>query len=100
EASVVTIASGLLIIAALFQLSDGVQVVCLGALRGLEDVRVPGMISLLAYWAMALPLGYFCCFVLDMGPYGIWIGLLAGLSVAAVLMLYRFLKLARPRFER
>jgi multidrug resistance protein, MATE family len=100
EAPVVKIASGLLIIAALFQLSDGIQVVCLGALRGLEDVRFPSMISLLAYWAFALPLGYFFCFILGWGPYGIWTGLLIGLSIAAGMLLYRFLKLTRPRNER
>jgi multidrug resistance protein, MATE family len=100
EATVISIASGLLIIAALFQISDGIQVVCLGALRGLEDVRYPGVISLLAYWVVALPLGYFCCFVLKWGPYGIWTGLLVGLSIAAGMLLYRFIKLTRPLNER
>jgi MATE family multidrug resistance protein len=90
---VIEISAGLLVIAALFQLSDGVQVAGLGALRGLEDVKVPGIISFLAYWVVGLPTGYILGFKLHMGVNGIWTGLLAGLSVAAVLLFFRFKKL-------
>ncbi|WP_299986330.1 MATE family efflux transporter [uncultured Pontibacter sp.] len=87
---VIEIAATLLIIAALFQISDGVQVVGLGALRGLEDVRIPSLISLIAYWVIGLPVGYVLCFKLDFGVNGVWTGLLVGLSVAAILLFWRF----------
>ncbi|QCR21743.1 MATE family efflux transporter [Pontibacter sp. SGAir0037] len=94
DEEVIQIASMLLIIAALFQISDGVQVVGLGALRGLEDVKVPSIISLVAYWIIGLPVGYLLCFVADFGVNGIWTGLLVGLSVAAILLFFRFKKLS------
>ena len=94
DPEVIRIASSLLIIAALFQISDGVQVVGLGALRGLEDVKVPSLISLLAYWGIGLPVGYFLCFKAGFGVDGIWGGLLTGLSVAAVLLTLRFRSLS------
>ncbi|WP_161888081.1 MATE family efflux transporter [Pontibacter russatus] len=90
DPEVIRIASSLLVIAALFQISDGVQVVGLGALRGIEDVKVPGLISLLAYWGIGLPIGYFLCFKAGFGVDGIWTGLLAGLTVAALLLTLRF----------
>lgn len=90
DPEVIRIASSLLVIAALFQISDGVQVVGLGALRGLEDVKVPGLISLLAYWGIGLPVGYFLCFKAGFGVDGIWTGLLVGLTAAALLLTLRF----------
>lgn len=90
DPAVIELASMLLIIAALFQISDGVQVVGLGALRGLEDVRVPGVISLIAYWVIGLPVGYILCFKIGFGVHGVWVGLLTGLSVAAFLLFWRF----------
>ncbi|MDJ0365167.1 MATE family efflux transporter [Hymenobacter sp. H14-R3] len=87
---VVAQAASLLAIAAAFQVSDGLQVVGLGALRGLEDVKVPSVVALLAYWAIALPLGYFLAFKLHWGATGIWVGLLTGLSIVAVVLLQRF----------
>ncbi|QNF34565.1 MATE family efflux transporter [Adhaeribacter swui] len=94
DVDVIQMAGGLLIIAALFQLSDGLQVVGLGALRGLEDVKVPGAISLLAYWVLGLPTGYLFCFKLGYGVNGIWLGLLTGLTIAALLLFFRFKKLS------
>ncbi|OKL41641.1 MATE family efflux transporter [Pontibacter flavimaris] len=94
DPEVIQLASGLLVIAALFQISDGVQVVGLGALRGLEDVRVPGLISLLAYWVVGLPVGYLLCFKAGFGVNGIWLGLLTGLSIAAILLTIRFQNLS------
>ncbi|MBC6605312.1 MATE family efflux transporter [Hymenobacter sp. BT188] len=90
DAAVVAQAATLLLIAALFQISDGLQVVGLGALRGLEDVKIPSLVALLAYWAVALPLGYWLGFKLNMGAIGIWIGLLTGLTLVAGLLLWRF----------
>jgi MATE family multidrug resistance protein len=94
---VIKLASSLLVIAALFQLSDGVQVVGLGALRGLEDVKIPSMISLLAYWMVALPVGYVLGFWFRAGANGIWTGLLIGLTVAALLLFFRFRKLSSQK---
>lgn len=91
---VVALSASLLIIAGMFQLSDGIQVAGLGVLRGLEDVRFPTLITLVAYWVIGLPLGYFLAFQLDMAEKGIWYGLLIGLSITAVVLFYRFHKLS------
>ncbi|TPE45985.1 MATE family efflux transporter [Pontibacter mangrovi] len=95
DQAVIELAAGLLVIAALFQISDGVQVVGLGALRGLEDVRIPSLISLLAYWVVGLPVGYLLCFKAGYGALGIWMGLLTGLTIAAILLTLRFKTLSR-----
>ncbi len=98
DPQVVAQASTLLLIAALFQVSDGLQVVGLGTLRGLEDVKVPSVVALLAYWAVALPLGYFLGFRLHMGAPGVWTGLLVGLSIVAGVLLLRFRRETTPEF--
>ncbi len=88
--AVIQQAALLLIVAGLFQLSDGIQVIGLGALRGMSDVKIPTLITLLAYWVFGLPLGYFLGFTFDQGAMGVWYGLLAGLSMAAILLFIRF----------
>ncbi len=93
NAAVMTIAASLVIIAGFFQLSDGIQVVALGGLRGLSDVNVPTMITLFSYWVVALPLSYVLAFPLKMDAIGVWIGLLSGLTIAAVLLTWRFFRL-------
>jgi multidrug resistance protein, MATE family len=90
DPEVEAIAAGLLMIAAAFQLSDGVQVVGLGILRGLMDVYVPTFIALISYWVIGLPLGYVLAMYGEMGVSGIWIGLLTGLTISAALMTRRF----------
>ncbi|MBD2716381.1 MATE family efflux transporter [Microvirga sp. STR05] len=90
DAAVVVQAATLLLVAAAFQISDGLQVVGLGALRGLEDVKLPSVVALLSYWVVALPLGYWLGFILNMGSLGVWLGLLTGLSLVAGLLLWRF----------
>ena len=90
DQEVIDIASTLLVIAAFFQISDGVQVVGLGALRGLEDVKVPTIIAVVAYWLIGLPVGYFFGFGLGLGARGIWFGLLTGLTLAAIMLSFRF----------
>lgn len=90
DGEVLSLASSLLVIAAFFQISDGVQVVGLGALRGLSDVKIPAFITFVAYWVIGLPVGYVLGFKFDFGMQGIWYGLLAGLTVAAVLLFLRF----------
>lgn len=95
ELEVIKQASILLIMAALFQLSDGVQVVCIGALRGIEDTVVPTYYIFLAYALIGLPVGYVLGFVFNLGGIGIWIGLSLGLTLVAVLLLIRFNRLTK-----
>ena len=89
DATVITIAMDLLLIAGLFQLSDGAQVICIAALRGLQDVRIPSVLIFIAYWVLALPLGYWLTFEMGWGAEGIWIGLLVGLTLTAMAMFHR-----------
>jgi multidrug resistance protein, MATE family len=93
DAEVISIASTLLIIAGLFQLSDGAQVICNGALRGLQDVRIPSLFIFISYWVIGLPLGYWLAFILNFGPNGIWVGLLIGLTLTAMAMFVRLRRL-------
>ncbi len=87
---VISITSSLLIIAAMFQLSDGVQAVGIGILRGLTDVKVPTLITFVAYWIVGLPIGYLLGFVLSWNVQGVWMGLFAGLTTSAILLTLRF----------
>jgi multidrug resistance protein, MATE family len=87
---VMKIAAGLIIIAGFFQLSDGIQVVALGALRGITDVNIPTVITFVAYWVVALPLSYVLGFTYKMDVTGIWIALSLGLTVSAVFLTWRF----------
>lgn len=89
-------ATTLLLVAAIFQIFDGNQVINLAALRSLTDVRVPAAITFVAYWLIALPLGYLLGIRGRFGGSGIWSGLAAGLAVAAVLLGFRFMRLTRP----
>ena len=88
--AVVETAASLLLIAGLFQLSDGFQVVVLGALRGMQDVKVPTYITFVAYWIIGFPISYFLGLVVGLGSRGIWIGLLVGLTASAILLYLRF----------
>ncbi|HAY3562615.1 TPA: MATE family efflux transporter [Elizabethkingia meningoseptica] len=97
DVNVMLLASKLLIIAALFQLSDGIQVTCLGCLRGIQDVKIPSILTFIAYWVITIPLGYFLCYTLKMGALGMWIALGLGLTISAVLLVYRFLKLTNRK---
>jgi multidrug resistance protein, MATE family len=94
ETAVVSVASGMLLIAAWFQVFDGLQVVSLCALRGMTDVRAPALIAAIAYWLVALPLGYILGFPFGLGPNGLWIGLAAGLATAAAILILRFHRLS------
>ncbi len=87
---VVSIASKLLIIAAVFQISDALQVVVLGALRGMQDVKIPMVITFIAYWIIGFPVSYYLSMYTDYGSSGIWFGLLAGLTASAVMLYLRF----------
>lgn len=100
EVEVIALASQLLLIASLFQLSDGLQMVTLGCLRGMQDVKVPSIITFIAYWLLTLPLGYFLCVTLKMGALGMWISFAVGLTVSAVLLVWRFLKINKQNIEK
>lgn len=89
DASVVMLAAHILIIAGLFQIFDGIQVVSIGALRGLHDVKVPTLINFFGYWGLALPLSYFLAFNEKWGALGVWSGLLAGLAFVACFLIIR-----------
>jgi MATE family multidrug resistance protein len=95
DSAVVALAAKLLLFAAVFQFSDGIQVTANGALRGLKDTTVPVLLTVLAYWVVGMPIGYVLAFHEGLGVYGMWIGLVAGLTAAAVLLLTRFTRLAR-----
>ncbi|MFD2916306.1 MATE family efflux transporter [Psychroserpens luteus] len=87
---VITIAAKLMIAAAIFQISDGIQVVVLGALRGLQDVKIPTIITFVSYWVVGFPISFFLGKEEAYGSFGIWLGLLAGLTTAAILLFIRF----------
>lgn len=89
-------ASQLLLIAALFQIFDGTQAVGLGVLRGITDVKIPTVITFIAYWAIGLPVAYFFGFIFKWGVFGIWGGLSVALGVSAFLLTYRFIIKTRP----
>src|SRR5690606_35502096 len=87
---VVTIAAQLLIIAAIFQFTDALQVVALGALRGMQDVKIPTVLTFIAYWIIGFPISYYLSMYTSLESMGIWIGLLAGLSASGVMLFIRF----------
>lgn len=95
DAAVIAVAVPLLLMTAAFQLSDGLQVASSGALRGMKDVRVPMVVTLLAYWGTGLPLAWGLGLPLGVGPVGVWTGLIAGLTVAGLLLAWRFLRRRR-----
>ncbi|WP_300567613.1 MATE family efflux transporter [Flavobacterium sp.] len=95
NSEVVSIASNLILIAAIFQISDGVQVVVLGALRGLQDVKVPMYITFVAYWVIGFPISIYLGLYTELKAIGIWIGLLSGLTVAAIFLYIRFNNLTK-----
>lgn len=87
---VIFLAGQLLLVAAFFQISDGIQVVVLGALRGLQDVKIPTLITFVAYWVIGFPISYYLGLNTELGSTGIWIGLLTGLSASAIMLYIRF----------
>jgi MATE family multidrug resistance protein len=87
---VIQIASQLLIITAFFQISDGIQVVVIGALRGLQDVKIPMYITFVSYWIIGFPISYYLGLHTNLKAVGVWIGLLAGLTAASVFLYIRF----------
>ncbi len=90
DAQVLPLAAYLIFISAFFQLSDGIQAVALGILRGMKDVNIPTIITLISYWVIGLPIGYYWAFNKNYGVKGIWLGLVVGLTVSAILLSWRF----------
>lgn len=102
DPAVVRVGATLLLVAAAFQLFDGLQVVTTGALRGAGDAKTPMLANLVAYWVIGLPVGYFLCFRLGWGALGVWIGLCTGLMIigSALLIAWHRKKLSAHRLER
>tara|TARA_R110000868_G_scaffold98253_4_gene270327 strand:- start:2690 stop:4066 length:1377 start_codon:yes stop_codon:yes gene_type:complete len=92
---IIIITAKLLLVAAVFQISDGIQVVVLGALRGLQDVKIPMYITFVAYWVVGFPVSLYLGKYTSLEAVGIWIGLLAGLSTAALFLYIRFTRLTK-----
>jgi MATE family multidrug resistance protein len=90
DPQVMAVGPGILGLAAIFQIFDGVQVVSTGALRGLGETRFPMLANFAGYWVLGLPLGITLCFALRWGIYGLWIGLLAALILIAITLLSRW----------
>lgn len=89
DSAIVSLSASLLLITALFQMSDGIQVVAMGALRGIGDVQTPTIVAVISYWIIGLPAGYVLAFYTGMGVQGIWYGLLIGLTASAILLTVR-----------
>ena len=86
----ILLAAKLLLVAAFFQISDGIQVVVLGALRGLQDVKIPTVITFIAYWLIGFPTSFYLGLYTPYKSTGIWIGLLLGLTASAAMLYLRF----------
>lgn len=89
DPAVIAVTATLLVMGGVFQLSDGTQAINLGILRGLQDVKTPMIYAFFAYIVVNIPVGYLCAFVFDMGPAGLWVGFIFGLTLAAVLLKMR-----------
>ena len=88
DPDVLAVGTSLLLLAAIFQLFDGIQGVITGTLRGIGDTRTPMVVNLVAHWLLGLPIGYLLCFVIGWGVYGLWVGLSLGLIVTGVILFY------------
>jgi MATE family multidrug resistance protein len=95
DQAVISLAVTLLVFAAIFQFSDGIQTLAAGALRGLNDTAVPALITIVAYWGVGLPVSWWLGFEAGLGAPGLWVGLIAGLSAAALLLATRFVRRTR-----
>lgn len=99
DREVVAVASRLIVVLAIYQIADAIQLASMSALRGLKDTRRPMLYAFVSYYIVAIPFGYLLGFTLGMGPEGVWCGLLLGLSVAAVLLYARFIRMSKRLFE-
>jgi MATE family multidrug resistance protein len=96
DPGIVAVAAAIFLVFAISQIADGVQSTMLGALRGMSDTGWPAGVSIIAYWVVALPLGWVFAHWLELGPAGIWLGFVAALFGAAAALVWRFLARTRP----
>ena len=95
DPAVIELAAALFFVFALSQVVDGLQSTLVGALRGMSDTAIPSVISILAYWPVAIPLGWALAFPLGLGPQGVWLGFVSALALAASALVWRFHSLTR-----
>jgi MATE family multidrug resistance protein len=95
SAAILAYGTVLLAVAALFQLADGMQVIALGLLRGIQDTRVPMWLAAVSYWMIGIPCSYILAFPMGYGGVGLWFGLVIGLVAAAASLMWRFWRLVR-----
>jgi len=88
DVAVIALGASLLLLAAVFQLFDGVQVVTTGILRGTGDTRTPMVCNLVGHWLIGLPIGYVFCFLMGWGVFGLWVGLSLGLILVGAVLLW------------
>src|SRR5690606_17487979 len=100
DSVVIALAAQLLIIAGLFQLFDGSQLVGLGVLRGMGDVNIPTLITFVAYWIVGIPAAYVLGVYLNVGVQGVWYGLSLGLLTSSILLYFRYRAIIRQRMDR
>lgn len=100
DAEVIKAAATLLVVAGLFQISDGIQVVFLGALRGLQDVKIPMWITFVAFWIIGLPISYYLGLKTNLGALGVWVGMLVSLTLSAIMLYLRFQKLTKELISK
>jgi MATE family multidrug resistance protein len=96
DPNVLRMAASLLVVAGFFQFSDTMQIIAAGALRGLDDVKVPAWLALGAYWAVSIPLGWVLAYPLKLGVTGMWWGITLGLTITAVLLGRRIWRKTAP----
>jgi MATE family multidrug resistance protein len=96
SAAIIAFGIKLLVMAALFQMADAMQVMALGLLRAIRDTRVPMIAAAISYWGIGIPTAYVLGIQLGYGGEGLWFGLVIGLTCAATLLMWRFWHLA-PR---
>ena len=97
DPAVRAVALSLLTMAMVFQISDGLQVGAAGALRGFKDTRMPMLLNIVAYWLLAFPLAWYLGVHREIGPQGVWVALVVGLTAGAILLNARFWVISRPR---
>jgi MATE family multidrug resistance protein len=99
ETSVVALASTLMLYAAIFQISDSLQAIAAGLLRGIKDVQIPTILIAVAYWLIGIPSGYLLAFYFNLGAVGMWLGFIIGLTFSALFLTVRFLKMVKRHLD-